>query len=139
LQSVDILTKILTQLRLDNHHLALLLVVLLADVQTEHTGTALAAGSAAEMARRLAAAPEGLNTRDQVVARDIGGQCPTVFSTGRAGDVFVLHPWTVHCAANAMKGQLRVLANPSLRAREPIYRDGRPRSPVEAIIHDAIG
>ncbi len=122
--------------RLGGHRLAILLIVLLEDIE-DGFGTGLALGSPAGLARRLAEGGE-LDTEDDRVAKSVARGCAHRTAHGRAGDVYLLHPWMVHGAIGTLRGQLRVLSNPGLFQREPLYRAEGPRSPVEELIHDAL-
>lgn len=123
--------------RLDTLRLGLLVLVLLSDVEDPRDGTAFIPGSAGALARRLAGA-EGLDLSDNTVAEELADGAPPLTAHGRAGDVFLLHPWTVHGAAGAPPGTLRLLANPNLLLSGPVYRPDRPDSPVERLIVDAL-
>jgi len=127
--------------RFEDLRLNLLAVVLLSDVTRPGDGTAFVEGSAQEVARRIAASGGCLDLSNeggqaQDIATALGTRSEVV---GRRGDVFLLHPWTVHAAGQGLAGEIRILANPNLLGRDAPYRPGPPRSPVEALIHEALG
>ena len=120
--------------------LSLLMLVLLSDVQEEGSGTMFLEGSPAALGQKLAASNQGLNlSAGSKTLTDIVRKMPNKRSaTGRAGDVYLFHPWTFHAPGKGELGQLRILANPNLLADAPIYRPGEPRNPVERLIHNAL-
>jgi hypothetical protein len=127
--------------RFKDLRLNLLVLVLLSDVTRPGDGTAFIEGSAQEVARRIAASGGCLDLSNeggqaQAIASALGTRSEVV---GRRGDVFLLHPWTVHAAGQGLAGDIRILANPNLLGRDAPYRPGPPRCPVEALIHEALG
>ena len=64
---------------------------------------------------------------------------PSAFATGRAGDVFVCHPFMVHRATWPHRGATpRVIAQPGVAIDEPFALDGRDPRPVERAILAAL-
>jgi hypothetical protein len=66
---------------------------------------------------------------------------PSAFATGRAGDVFVCHPFLVHRAIWPHRGRRpRFLAQPGIATREPFaLGDPERAAPVERAILRALG
>ncbi len=128
------------RMRFQDLRLNLLALVLLSDVDHAACGTAFVQGSAQEIARRVAGAGGVLDvTAAGGLPRETAQALGTCANTiGRRGDVFLLHPWTLHGAAGELKGRMRLLANPNILGRHAPYRPGEPRSPVERLIHEAL-
>ena len=75
-------------------------------------GTALAVGSHLEVARALNARDLRV---DQLASR-LARRCDVAYATGDEGDVLVMHPFLVHSASRAMRGQpVRVSFNLATR------------------------
>ena len=94
---------------------ALLLLMLFSDVTELDAPTRIKVGSHRDVARALATMP------DDGVAFLPGEHAPaslerdTVLATGRAGDVFVCHPFLVHAASWPHRGDLpRFIAQPCI-------------------------
>jgi hypothetical protein len=67
---------------------------------------------------------------------------PVALATGRAGDVYLLHPFLVHATSWPHRGsRTRILVQPSVTLREPLRLDPKRRGvrPVERAILDALG
>lgn len=65
---------------------------------------------------------------------------PSAFATGRAGDVFVCHPFLVHRATWPHRGTAaRMVAQPGIMHDEPFVLDGINPSPVEQAILSGLG
>ena len=116
--------------RLEDQKLGVLGLVLLTDVDVEDGATAFLPDSPPRVARSLRDEP-GRDQDDRGWAASIAKRCERqVLATGRAGDVYLLHPLTLHARAPAWRSSLRIVSNPNFLAKEPLsYRD--PRSPVE--------
>ena len=119
-----------TQGRIEEQKLAVLGLVLLTDVSPEDGPTAFLPDSPTLVARSLVEEP-GRNQDDRRWTASIARRCGRrVLATGCAGDVFLLHPLTLHARAQAWRSSLRIVANPNFFARERLsYLE--PRSPVE--------
>jgi phytanoyl-CoA dioxygenase PhyH len=118
---------------------ALLMLFLFSDVGDDDAPTRIRAGSHRDIARRLAPAGEaGLSLRE--LAADgfaESAQRPEQLATGRAGTVYLCHPFLVH-AAQPHRGRMpRFMAQPPLlpKGGDPIAGGD---SPVEYAIKDAI-
>lgn len=133
---------------LDSPEQGLLTIVLWSDVQSRGGATFIAGDSVGPVARYLAEHPEGVNPN---VGFANGGFPHQAFmeeckdfqeATGKAGDVFLLHPFLLHASSyNALKLP-RLITNPGVSFKEPMKFD-RPNekdhSPVELAILRAIG
>ena len=122
---------------LDSPEQGLLTFVLWTDMVHKGGGTFVAADSVPVVSRFLAEHPEGVLPRDFDYA-DLIGQCRDfVEMTGEAGDVVLLHPFTLHATSQNVLGVGRIITNPPLALREPM-NFGRSNadffSPVERAI-----
>ena len=111
----------------------LLALYLLTDVDEASAPTRLRPGSHLDAARVLAPAGDaGMAWPDAArAAAAASGHLPTVLATGRAGDVFLCHPFLVHAASWPHRGTgPRVIAQPgvALHGQFPLTE---PLSPVE--------
>lgn len=121
---------------------ALLMLFLFSDVGVDDAPTRIRVGSHIDVARQLAPAGEAGLTLRELAAGDFGGSAerPEELAMGKAGTVYLCHPFLVH-AAQGHRGKVpRFLAQPPLMPRDPISLD-RPDgdySPVEQAILAAI-
>ena len=83
-------------------------------------GTFVAADSVPVVARFLAEHPEGVLPDDFDYAELIGQCHDFVEMTGEAGDVVLLHPYTLHATSQNVLGVSRIITNPPLALREPM-------------------
>lgn len=109
-------------------------VVLVDDVAPGAGATYIAPESVELLTRELAAHPEGLD----LVRRDIGvaisARCTDLVELhGKAGDVFLLHPFMLHTASPNPTGRVRWMANPNFELTSPLDV-ANPRSPIEQAI-----
>jgi hypothetical protein len=105
---------------LDSPEQALLSLVLWTDMLPRGGGTFVAADSVPVVARFLAEHPEGVLPGDFDYAALIG-QCRDFAElTGQAGDVVLLHPYTLHATSQNVLGVARVITNPPLALRAPM-------------------
>jgi hypothetical protein len=126
---------------LDSPEQGLLTLALWSDIEPRGGGTFVAADSVAPVARLLADAPEGI-LPDDFDYDDLISQCDDfVETTGRLGDVVLLHPFVLHAVSQNHRGP-RFITNPPIALREPMRFD-RPdpadRSPVEQAVLRALG
>jgi hypothetical protein len=126
---------------LDSPEQGLLTLVLWSDIEPRGGGTFVAADSVAPVARLLADAPEGI-LPDDFDYDDLISQCDDfVETTGRLGDVVLLHPFVLHAVSQNHRGP-RFITNPPIALREPMRFD-RPdpadRSPVEQAVLRGLG
>jgi hypothetical protein len=105
---------------LDSPEQALLTLVLWTDMLPKGGGTFVAADSVPVVARFLAEHPEGVLPRDFRYAELIGQCRDFVEMTGQAGDVVLLHPFTLHATSQNVLGVSRIITNPALALREPM-------------------
>jgi len=105
---------------LDSPEQALLTLVLWTDMLPKGGGTFVAADSVAVVARFLAGHPEGVLPGDFDYAELIGQCRDFVEMTGDAGDVVLLHPYTLHATSQNVLGVSRIITNPALALREPM-------------------
>lgn len=123
----------------------LLLLFLVSDVAEEDAPTRIRVGSHRDVAALLA--PEG---EDGLPFMDLAERAaaasehrPLAFATGRAGDVYLCHPFLVHAAQPHHGTRPRFLAQPPLLPRpdqDPdIDRPDGDHSPVEQAIRQALG
>jgi hypothetical protein len=105
---------------LDSPDQALLTLVLWTDMHHMGGGTFVAADSVPVVARFLAAHPEGVLPDDFDYAGLIGQCRDFAEMTGQAGDVVLLHPFTLHATSQNVLGVSRIITNPALALREPM-------------------
>ncbi|WP_238588569.1 hypothetical protein [Rhodococcus pyridinivorans] len=61
-------------------------------------------------------------------------------ATGRAGDVYLCHPFLVHAAQTLRGTRPRIIAQPPLELVGPLLSTmDRPLSPVEKVVERALG
>jgi hypothetical protein len=105
---------------LDSPEQAMLTFVLWTDMLPRGGGTFVAADSVPVVARFLAEHPEGV-LPDEFDYAHLIGQCRDfVEMTGEAGDVVLLHPFTLHATSQNVLGVSRLITNPALALREPM-------------------
>jgi Phytanoyl-CoA dioxygenase (PhyH) len=127
---------------LDSPEQALLTFVLWTDMLPKGGGTFVAADSVPVVARFLAEHPEGVLPRDFNYAELIGQCREFVEMTGQAGDVVLLHPFTLHATSQNVLGVSRFITNPALALREPMNFNRRSAddfSWVERAVLRALG
>lgn len=116
----------------------LLMLFLYSDVGEHDAPTRICAGSHADVARVLAHEGEaGLSFMELAGKLDAMPQREVVWATGKAGTVYLCHPFIVH-AAQAHHGTTpKFMAQPPLLLREDLSVGGA--SPVERAIGGALG
>lgn len=127
---------------LDSPEQALLTFVLWTDMLPRGGGTFVAADSVPVVARYLAEHPEGVLPGDFDYAELIGQCHDFVEMTGEAGDVVLLHPYTLHATSQNVLGVARLITNPPLALREPMNfhrRDPEDFSLVEQAVLRGLG
>lgn len=105
---------------LDSPEQGLLTFVLWTDMVHKGGGTFVAADSVPAVARFLADHPEGVLSREIPYAGLIGQCHDFVEMTGKAGDVVLLHPFTLHATSQNVLRLGRIITNPPLALREPM-------------------
>jgi ectoine hydroxylase-related dioxygenase (phytanoyl-CoA dioxygenase family) len=67
-------------------------------------------------------------------------QCSTfVETTGRLGDVVLMHPYMLHASSQNHRATARLITNPPIALREPMRFDRDEHSPVERAVLRALG
>ena len=123
---------------LDSPEQGLLTIVIWQDVASRGGATFIAPDSVAPVARHLVARPEGVNPF-LFPCKDLITECRDFREAeGRAGDVYLLHPYLLHASSQNLSGRGRFITNPPVHFREPMRFDP-PRSPVELAICRALG
>lgn len=122
---------------LDSPEQALLTFVLWTDMLPRGGGTFVAADSVPVVARFLAEHPEGVLPRDFDYAELIGQCHDFAEMTGNAGDVVLLHPYTLHATSQNVLGVSRIITNPALALREPM-NFGRPNANEFSLVERAV-
>jgi hypothetical protein len=122
---------------LDSPEQALLTFVLWTDMLPKGGGTFVAADSVPVVARFLAEHPEGVLPGDFDFAELIGQCRDFVEMTGEAGDVVLLHPYTLHATSQNVLGVSRMITNPAMALREPMNFN-RPNADDFSLVEQAI-
>jgi hypothetical protein len=122
---------------------ALLILMLFSDVGEDDGPTRLRVGSHREAALILAPWGEkGLSMSEvSSLAAAATELCPELLATGRAGDVYLCHPFMVHAAQQHRGSHPRFLAQPPLHPRGWInssFDVAAGISPVEVAIREAL-
>jgi hypothetical protein len=127
---------------LDSPEQGLLTLVLWSDIEPRGGGTFVAADSVGPVARLLASRPEGI-LPDEFDYDALLAQCNHfVETTGRLGDVVLLHPYVLHAVSQNHRGTARFITNPPIALREPMRfdrSDPSAHSPVERAVLRALG
>jgi hypothetical protein len=128
---------------LDSREQGLLMVVLFSDLHPQGGGTFIACDSVAPIARFLAAHPEGVDPNG-FPTKDVIHACRDFREvTGKAGDVFLLHPFILHTSSFNHRPEVRLMINPSGVLNAPMRfdrrSDGTPYAPVEQAVLNALG
>jgi hypothetical protein len=117
------------QRHIDRQSLAFLALVLLTDVEREDGPTTFLPESPAVVARSLVASP-GLPQDDRQWTASLAAQCTRQeWCTGKAGDIYLLHPLTLHTRDRPHRYASRIISNLNLFARAPLSY----RSPTNAV------
>ena len=107
----------------DSREQALLLVLFWSDVETKGGGTFIAADSPAHVAQKLLQHPEGIEpgTFD---FPSIIQKCQDFRElVGKAGDLYLIHPYMLHTSSANHSSQPRVMSNPPVVLKEPLRLD----------------
>ncbi|GAA5201713.1 hypothetical protein GCM10023322_82250 [Rugosimonospora acidiphila] len=122
---------------LDSPEQGLLTFVLWTDMRHRGGGTFVAADSVPVVARFLREHPEGV-LPDEFDFDDLVGRCHDfVEMTGEAGDVVLLHPYTLHAVSQNVLGVARMITNPPLALRRPMRFD-RPDPADFSLVERAV-
>lgn len=113
---------------LDSPEQGLLTIILWSDVLPSGGATFAAGDSVGVIARYLAARPEGILPGGFPFGELIA-QCHDFFeATGKAGDVYLLHPYLLHASSSNALRLPRLITNPPITLKEPMRfdRSGAP-------------
>jgi hypothetical protein len=130
------------RLNLQSQGRALLMLFLFSDVTESDAPTRIKVGSHLEVPRLLEPAGEaGLSYLELAERLDCARDYPIALATGRAGDVFLCHPFLVHAAQRHRGTTPKFMAQPPLHPAQPLALE-RARgdySPVEQAIRIGLG
>lgn len=114
------------------------MLFLFSDVRENDAPTKIRPGSHLDIPPLLVAAGEaGLKCRDiQLEVEKVSRNRPTGFATGKAGDVYLCHPFLVHAAQKNIGKNVRFMDQPPLSNKAPFRIEGREDDfcPVELAI-----
>jgi hypothetical protein len=117
---------------------ALLMLFLFSDVDEADAPTRIRVGSHLDMARMLEPAGEvGLS---HLMLEHVSANRPEVHAVGKAGTVYLCHPFLIHAAQPHRGSTPRFMAQPPLHPTEPfrLERDDGEYCPVELAIRRAL-
>jgi hypothetical protein len=121
---------------------ALLMLFLFSATGEDDAPTRIRVGSHLEVARILEpAGDDGLGFIELAKELDRTSHCREVLATGRAGTVYLCHPFLVHAAQAHRGSEPKFMAQPPLIPKEELklHREEGDYSPVEQAIRIAIG
>ena len=121
---------------------ALLMLFLFSDVGVDDAPTRIWVGSHLAVPRVLARAGDaGLTFIELAERLPPPPDIPIELATGRAGDVYLCHPFLVHAAQPHRGSSPRFMAQPPLHPAQPvmIHREDGHYSPVETAIRMGLG
>jgi Phytanoyl-CoA dioxygenase (PhyH) len=126
---------------LDSPEQGLLVFVCWTDVVHHGGPTYVATDSVPVIAKFLAAHPEGVPPNGFKFSQLIRECKDFVEATGKAGDVTLLHPFTLHCVSQNLLRFPRIITNPPVSLKEPMCFDRADGnySPVEQSVLRALG
>jgi len=119
---------------------ALLMLFLFSDIGPDDAPTRVRKGSHLTIARQLLPFGESGLTLGELAADGFAStaSCPEALATGRAGTVYLCHPFLVHAAQPHRGTQPRFMAQPPLLPRGE-FDPAMPPSPVQRAIRQACG
>ena len=121
---------------------SLLMLFLFSDVGEDDAPTRIRVGSHLALPKLLEPFGEaGAEYRDYAEMVDLTADLPQALATGRAGDVYLCHPFLVHAAQPHRGREPKFMAQPPLYPQQPFSLD-RPDgdySPVETAILRGLG
>lgn len=122
---------------LDSPEQALLTIILWTDIEPRSGGTFLACDSVPIVARYLADHPQGVHP-NAFPFLEMKNQCSDFEeATGRAGDVFLMHPFLLHSFSRNWTRNPRVITNPPTHLSEPM-KFNRENRADQTIVERAI-
>jgi hypothetical protein len=105
---------------LDSPEQGLLTIVLWTDVLPRGGATFVAADSVPVMARYLVDRPEGVRPNGFEFSERIKECSQFLEATGKAGDVYLIHPYLLHASSKNALRIPRVITNPPIHLKEPM-------------------
>ena len=126
---------------LDSPEQGLLTIVLWSDVFPTGGATFVAADSVPVIAKFLATHPEGVRP-DGFDFQALVAQCSQFLeATGKAGDVYLMHPYLLHASSKNALRLPRLITNPPVHLKEPMCfnRPDGSYSLVEAAVLRGLG
>ena len=120
---------------------ALLMLFLFSDIGEHDAPTRILAGSHLDVARTLAPHGDaGLTFMELAQQLVIPDERPVTFATGKAGTVYLCHPFIAHAAQPHRGVQPRFMAQPPLLSAKPfsVYGESKYTCPVEQAIRVAL-
>ena len=128
--------------RLNSPDQGLLSIFLFSDIDPGGGGTALSLGSHKITARILRdAEPDGLDAHELLKRVNQYPRERVIEATGKAGDVFLMHPFMSHARSANTGERVRFICNPCFSLKEPMdlqRNEGEEYSPVESAIVRAL-
>lgn len=127
---------------LDSPEQGLLTIVLWSDVEHKGGPTYIATDSVGVVARYLADHPEGVDPTSFPMSELIGECRRFDEATGRAGDVYLMHPYMLHAASQNVRRLPRFITNPPVQLNEPMnFNRSNPQgfSPMERGVLRGLG
>ena len=130
--------------QLDKPDLGLVTVEFFSDIDPGGGGTAIRVGSHAYVIRMIRRAREpGLESNQNFTDRieSATNHLPLVEATGKAGDVLMMHPFTIHAVNANLGNRPRIAAIKLIRMNDTLNLEPRKagdQSPVEAAIVNAL-
>ena len=122
---------------------ALLMLFLFSDVDTEDAPTRILSGSHLDVPKILEPfGKEGISFIELAQKLELTTfDRPMELATGKAGTVYLCHPFLIHAAQMHHGTQPRFMAQPPLLPKEPLqfYREDLDYSPVEIAIRVGLG
>lgn len=126
---------------LDSPEQGLLTLVLWTDVVHQGGPTYAATDSVGVIARWLAERPEGVLPNEFDFKERIKDCKEFAECTGKAGDVYLIHPYLLHAVSQNKLRKLRIITNPPITLKEPMkfHRPDGDYSPVELAVLRGLG
>lgn len=117
---------------------ALLMLFLFSDMGEEDAPTRIRVGSHFDVAHLLAPAGEAGMAHLQL--GDMGAEREIALATGKAGTVYLCHPFLIHAAQRRHGRTARFMSQPPLGPAVPLCleRDDGAYSPIEIAIREAL-
>ena len=117
---------------------ALLMLFLFSDIGGDDAPTRIRVGSHFDMARLLAPAGEAGMAHLQLAS--VGAEREVALATGKAGTVYLCHPFLIHAAQQHRGRTARFMSQPPLAPTAPLCleRADDAYSPVEVAIREAL-